>query len=116
MTNAAVEATVSYSDNRHTEKEFERLYSDLNAARAAFFAPTNDDIEDAICERYFMAERMFMATPAPRPWSLWLKWEVLEIAVTRDITDGRHNDNRIVTMLASIKADHLRFERERRYP
>jgi len=39
--------------------------------------------------------------------------EVLEIAATREITDGRHNDLRIVTMIASIKADHLRFERER---
>jgi hypothetical protein len=32
-----------------SETEFEPLYSDLNAARAAFFAPTDDgDIDDAI--------------------------------------------------------------------
>jgi hypothetical protein len=54
-----------------------------------------------------------MAMPAPRPCLVWMKWEVLEIVVTRDLTHGRHNDNRIVTMIASIKADHLRFERNR---
>jgi len=86
-------------------KEFEQLYSDLNAARAAFFAPTDGNIEDEICERYFRVERPFMATPAPRQNLVWLKWEVLEIAVTREITDGRHTDLRLITMLASIKAD-----------
>jgi hypothetical protein len=109
MSDALVEENAS-------EKEFESLYSDLNAARAAFFDPNadqSDEAGDARCDRYFMAERTFMATPAPRPCWVWMKWEVLEIAVTRDITDGRHNDNRIVTMISSIKADHLRFERER---
>jgi hypothetical protein len=119
MTNAAAEAIASSSDDRATEKEFERLYSDLNAARAAYFDPNDDLCEEALDgrgDRYFRAERTFMATPAPRQCWVWKKWEVLEIAVTRDITDGRHNDNLIVTMLASIKADHLRFECERRDP
>jgi hypothetical protein len=109
MSDALVEENAS-------EKEFESLYSDLNAARAAFFDPNadqSDEAGDARCDRYFMAERTFMATPAPRPCWVWMKWEVLEIAVTRDITDGRHNDNRIVIMISSIKADHLRFERDR---
>jgi hypothetical protein len=119
MTNTVAEAISSSSDDRATEKEFERLYSDLNAARAAYFDPNadqSDEVGDLRSDRYFMAERTFMATPAPRQCWVWMKWEVLEIAVTRDITDGRHNDNRIVTMLASIKADHLRFECERRCP
>jgi hypothetical protein len=54
-----------------------------------------------------------MATPSPRSCRISQKWEVLEIAVTREITESRHKDLRIVTMIASIKADHLRFERER---
>jgi hypothetical protein len=114
VSNAKVEASASSSDDRATE-EFERLYSDLNSARAAYLDPDPSvEVLDALGDRYFRAERTFMATPAPRQCWVWMKWEVLEIAVTRDITDGRHNDNRIVTMIASIKADHLRFERERR--
>jgi hypothetical protein len=114
MSNAKVEASASSSDDRATE-EFERLYSDLNSARAAYFDPDHsEEVLDACGDRYFRAERTFMATPTPRRYLVWMKWEVLEIAVTRDITDGRHPDNRIVTMLASIKADHLRFESERR--
>jgi len=95
-----------------SEKEFERLYSELNAARAAYFDPDadlSDEVGDPLCDRYFKAERTFMATPAPRQCWVWMKWEILEIAVTRDLTDGRHTNNRIVTMIASIKADHLRF-------
>jgi hypothetical protein len=110
MSDALVEENAS-------EKEFERLYSELNAARGAYFDPNADQCDeaaDARGERCFRAERTFMATPAPRQCWVWMKWEVLEIAVTRQITDGPHNDNRIVTMLASIKADHLRFELERR--
>jgi hypothetical protein len=114
MSDVPGEANASCSD-----KEFERLYSDLNAARAAYFDPNDDPCDEALDargDRYFRAERTFMAAPAPRQCWVWNKWEVLEIAVTRDITEGRHNDNRIVTMLASIKADHLRFECERRCP
>jgi hypothetical protein len=105
------------AEENASEKEFERLYSELNAARGAYFDPNSDQSDEAVDargDRYFMAERTFMATPAPRQCWVWRKWEVLETVVTRDITDGRHTDNRIVTMLASIKADHLRFERERR--
>lgn len=110
MSGALVEENAS-------EKEFERLYSELNAARGAYFDPNADQSDEAVDargDRYFMAERTFMATPAPRQYWVWMKWEVLEIAVTREITDGPHNDSRIVTMIASIKADHLRFERDRR--
>jgi hypothetical protein len=85
MTNAAVEATVSYSDVRHTEKEFEWLYSDLNAARAAYFDPNadqSDEAADARGERYFRAERTFMVAAAPRQCWVWMKWGGLG--------DGRH--------------------------
>lgn len=105
------------TDRPSPEDEFDRLYSELNVARADYFGPRPSGEEDGALNasgaRYELAERTFMTMPAPLERCIWMKWEVLEIAATKERTIGPYFDNRVIRMIAQIKADHLRFCDER---
>ena len=50
-----------------------------------------------------------MTTPAPLPFFVFYKWELLDFLMGTDAEDGPCPDNRTLLALASIKADVLRF-------
>ena len=89
------------------------LYSKWLAARAAREDPTQHD-EDVCAgkrlEAVDEAERQLLVTPAPTPWAVWLKWEVLELGVADDYRDGPRDDARTLLALGAIKADLIAFE------
>jgi hypothetical protein len=55
------------------------------------------------------AEMALLATPAPLPWGVWMKWEVLDQIMTNEAWSGMNTDNRVIVAVAAIKADILRF-------
>lgn len=58
-------------------------------------------------ERLSAAESLLMTSPAPVPWVVWLKFEVLEEAIGSE--DGSRHGRPEVWMVAAIKADLLSF-------
>jgi hypothetical protein len=91
---------------------FERLYRDWHSARAACCdpdAPEDDEAAAARDHRYSAAERALMTTPAPLPWGVFYKWELLDFLMSSDAEDGPCPDNRTLLATASIKADILSF-------
>ena len=50
-----------------------------------------------------------MTTPAPLPWGVLYKWELLDFLMASDAEDGPCPNNHTLLALASIKADVLRF-------
>jgi hypothetical protein len=55
------------------------------------------------------AERALLTMPAPPPWGVWMKWEVLDQLMTNEAWSGMNTDNRVIVAVAAIKADILRF-------
>jgi hypothetical protein len=91
---------------------FERLYCDWHTARAALGNPDmpGDDASGNARQRELdEVERAFLTTPAPLPWGVFMKWEVLDYLVTTEAESGAHADHRVIVGLAAIKADVLRF-------
>jgi hypothetical protein len=101
------------SDQRRDE--FERLYRDWHATRAAAYdpdLPEDDKSSDAPFERFYAAQAALMTAPAPLPWAVFRKWELLEHLMTDEIVNGPFTVEEAVIALASIKADVLRFARK----
>jgi hypothetical protein len=96
-----------------TRIEFERLFSEVCAARAALGLSEDEDESDeaidARLERYNDAEMTFVIKPAPRPRGVWQKWEILERCVMEEVVNGERYDHRVFIIIAAIKADLLRF-------
>ena len=91
---------------------FERLYCDWHAARATIDNPDlpEDDVSgNARARKLNEAERALLTTPAPLPWGVWMKWEVLDQIMTNEAWSGMNTDNRGIVAVAAIKADILRF-------
>ena len=91
---------------------FERLYGDWHTARAATSNPDlpEDDVSaNARARKLDEAERALLTTPAPLPWGVWMKWEVLDQIMTNEAESGANTDNRVILAVAAIKADVLRF-------
>lgn len=92
---------------------FAGLYSKWLAARAACEdpdQPDDDDHVDRLSVALIEAERRLLVTPAPVPWAVWMKWEVLELAIASDYREGLHSDARTLLALGAIKADLVSFE------
>ena len=93
-----------------TIEDFERLYRDWHAARAAAYDPdAPNDRTPGLMDKCTAAERALMTAVAPLPWAVFYKWELLDYMLASEAEDGRYTDNRVIVALASIKADVLRF-------
>jgi hypothetical protein len=93
-------------------ERFEGLYSDWHAARAALFdprRPEDDRTSNARSRSEDEATRVLLTTPAPLPYGVWMKWEVLEYLMINEQDTGRFTDNRVMVAVAAIKADVMRF-------
>jgi hypothetical protein len=93
-------------------EKFEGLYCDWHVARAALFDPNrpeDDRTSNARSRRADEAERALLTTPAPLPWGVWMKWEVLDWLMINEQDTGAYTDNRVMVAVAAIKADVLRF-------
>jgi hypothetical protein len=91
---------------------FQILYRDWLAARACCNdpdAPGGDEEQAARSRKCDAVELALLAMPAPSPWCVFLKWEVLERLVASDAEDGNLMNNRVTMALGAIKADVLRF-------
>jgi len=91
---------------------FERLYCDWHTARAAVDNPDlpEDDVSaNSRARKLDEAERAVLTTPAPLPWGIWKKWEVLDQLMINEADTGMNTDNRVIVAIAAIKADVLRF-------
>lgn len=88
---------------------FESLYAEWLRARAAQVSVYDDDLATRLSEQEYRLAREITATPAPCPWQVGRKFEVLEHYLG-DFEEGTsHTDSREVMMLAGIKADIIRF-------
>jgi hypothetical protein len=70
---------------------FERLYRDWHGARATIIdpdAPEDDGAADARSNQYEAAEAALMTTPAPLPFFVFYKWELLDFLMGTDAEDG----------------------------
>jgi hypothetical protein len=56
-----------------------------------------------------IARMALLTTPAPAPYGVFLKWEVLDQLVSDDAEKGRSVDNCVIIAVAAIKADVLKF-------
>jgi hypothetical protein len=91
---------------------FERLYRDWHTALAAKYdpdAPEDQRTTNDRSERYEAAEAALMTAPAPLPYAVFYKWELLDYLMTDAAESGRCTNNRELVALASIKADVIRF-------
>jgi hypothetical protein len=90
---------------------FQIFYRDWLAARARRCdpdAPGGDEEQAARHRDCDAGELALLAMPAPSPWCVFLKWEVLEHLVA-DAEDGNLIDNRVTMALGCVKADILGF-------
>lgn len=91
---------------------FERLHRDYLAARAAFDdpdGPADGEARERLDDAHGAAQMALLMTPAPLPFCVWHKWEVLERLMTVDAESGQDIRNPAIVALASLKADVLRF-------
>jgi len=70
-------------------------------------ADESDAAADARSARYHAAEWDLLIAPAPLPWSVMRKWEVLDRMLARDAQDGETVGRPIIVAVAAIKADVL---------
>jgi hypothetical protein len=92
--------------------EFDRLYRDWHATRAAAYDPDlSEDNKswDARFDAYYAAQAALMIAPAPLPLCVFHKWELLDHLMTDEIVNGPFTVKEALIALASIKADILRF-------
>lgn len=100
-------------ERQHTKgDQFRAVYSEWLRLRAEDHDPRNDGQGDEVdrerSDRIDELARKIVSTPSVFPYMIFLKFEVLEIALGGD--DGTAwNDNRELMMLAGIKADLQRF-------
>ena len=88
---------------------FKDMYADWHAARAKVSRCGLSDLEcTAASDAADEAARQFMIAPAPLPWAIWWKFEVLEFYMSDD-GECAWTDKRHWVFLACIKADLMRF-------
>jgi hypothetical protein len=68
-----------------------------------------EDEHRAQGERLEELARLVTTTPAPIPWMIWRKFQVLECYLAYNGEGTTWRDNREIVMLAGIKADLIRF-------
>jgi hypothetical protein len=93
----------------HPFVEFQGLYRDWLAARAACADFTSDEEMTVRARRRNAAEISLLATPAPNPECFFQKWEVFERLVACEAEDGQLTNNRVTMAIGAVKADLLRF-------
>ena len=71
--------------------------------------PEDDVSANSRARKQDEAERAVLTTPAPLPWGIWKKWEVLDQLMVNEAETGTDADNRVIVAIAAIKADVLRF-------
>jgi hypothetical protein len=86
--------------------EFDRLYRDWHATRAAAYDPDLSE-DNKSWEARFAA--YYAPAPAPVPITVFQKWELLDHLMTDEIVNGPFTVKKALIALASIKADILRF-------
>jgi hypothetical protein len=72
--------------------------------------PQDDEVRGPIGARGYEVARQIAATLAPLPWMVWDKFEVLQHYLCDAGEGGNWTHNPEVVMLASIKADLMRFK------
>lgn len=88
---------------------FENLFAEWLRARAGQISEPDDDVATELCARESQLAREITATPAVFTWQVGRKLEILEHYLG-DIEEGCNwTDNRQLVILASIKADIMRF-------
>ena len=97
------------AEERDAFGEFQSLYRDWLAARAACVDPASDIQMKACARKLDAAELALLATPAPNPECFFEKWEVLERLVADEAEEGRLTNHRTTLALAAVKADILRL-------
>jgi len=97
------------AEERDDFGEFQSLYRDWLAARAACVDPASDIQMKACARKLDAAEMALLATPAPVPDGVWMKWEVLDRLVADEAEGGQLTNNRVLVAMAAVKADVLRF-------
>ena len=90
-------------------RAFEAAYSAWKAAEAALYEPNRREDDDGRGDSFHAAERALLATPAPRGYCLWQKWEALDRIATFEASEGQLADNRVIFALGAVKADLLRL-------
>jgi hypothetical protein len=93
-------------------EKFSRAYADWHATRAAVYDRTLPNDEKSCVargEKCDAAEMALLTTPAPMPWCVWLKWEVLDRLVTNEGDSGMRGDKIVTFALGAIKADLLKL-------
>jgi hypothetical protein len=96
----------------HRDK-FERLVSEWLSGHAEQRNPSTSDEDehrDALSERVYEVGRLIAATPSPLPWMVWDKFEILEHYLCDSGEGGNWTHHPELVMLASIKADLMRFK------
>lgn len=99
------------AERRYGFHEFQSLYRDWLAARAACNDPDvpDDEAMSARSRKCDAVELALLVMPAPSPWCFYIKEEVLERLVASEAEDGKLTNNRVAVALAAIKADLLLF-------
>jgi hypothetical protein len=99
--------------NKSEQREnFDRLYRDWHATRATAYDPDQPEDErlaDLRWDAYYAAQAALMIAPAPLPYTVFQKWELLDHLMTDEIVNGPFTVKEALIALASIKADILRF-------
>jgi len=91
---------------------FERRRYNHLAAKAAMrdLGTIDDDVMTNRCDAALeIAELLLLATPAALPFQAWVKFEVLEEAISESLRDGERAAPRLLMALASFKSDLARF-------
>jgi hypothetical protein len=91
---------------------FSELFSKWLIARAAcedHVLPDDDEAASEVLAAREEAELQLLTTPAPVPWAVWMKWEVVELLVANDYREGLSSDVRTLLALGAIKADLVSF-------
>jgi hypothetical protein len=100
-------------EERAERAHFERLYSKWLHARAVEFDPDQDDDDQTqVTERNRRVDetaRLLLSTPAPLPYMVWWKWEVMELWVDGESLDGQWANLRTSFAVGCIKVDLMRF-------
>src|SRR5271154_4979005 len=105
MSNATQKTEGASPENLAKRARFEGLYSEWHAARGALDhpdRPEDDGSSSARSRRVDAAERALLTTPAPLPWGIFMKWEVLDYLVTNEAETGAYTDNRVIVAVAAI--------------
>jgi hypothetical protein len=115
MTETIAEKIKRESQERHEAErnKFDALVAEWLSCRAKERdpeTPDDDEVRNPIAERVYEVAWQIAATPAPLPWMVWDKFDVLEQYLSNGGKGGKWTHHPELVMLASIKADLIRFK------